>query len=115
VERVGVQRPLHVARVAGRDAPVDLAQVPVRPLEHRRGHVEALRLRLSESVGDVDRHVGPRLVAAAPEGEAAVVVLHGAQPLEVAFNRGLQLLGLRQPLGAERREHVAQSGDGEDA
>ena len=63
----------------------------------------------------MDRDVRPRPLAPAPEAEAAVVVLEPAQPLEVALHRRLDLLGLRQALGLEGGQHVAQRRHREDA
>ena len=114
-QRVGLERAAHVLPVLGRDVPVDLAQVAPRAVEGVVGHGEALRLRAGEGVGHVDGDVGPGLVAPAPEAEAAVVVLQRAQAVDVALHRRLDLLGLRQALGLEGGEDVAERRHREDA
>ena len=63
----------------------------------------------------MDRQVRPDALAAPPEAEAAVVVLQRPQPLDVALHGLLELLGLRQALGLEGAEHVAQRRDREHA
>jgi hypothetical protein len=108
-EGVGLERAAHVLPVVGRDVALDLAEVAPCALEGVVGHGEALRLRPGEGVGHVDRDVGPGLVAPPPEAEAAVVVLESPQPVEVAPDRRLDLLGPRQALGLEGDEHVAES------
>ena len=56
----------------------------------------------------MDAVEGPRLVAAAPDRPAAVVVLHLAQPLDVPCHGRVDLRRGRQPAGLERGEHVPQ-------
>jgi hypothetical protein len=114
-ERVGLERPADVRPAVSGDVAPDVAEVAPRAVERLARNREALGSRPGEGVGRVDRDVGPRAVATAPEGEASVLVLHGPQALDVPLHRVLDVVGLRQALRLEGGEHVAERRHREDA
>ncbi len=79
-----------------------------------RRHVVAFALCALQGIRDVDAVEGPRFVTPPPDGEAAVVVLHPGQPLDVAGHARLDLGVGGQALGFEGGQHVAQRDDRQD-
>ena len=115
VETVGLDGRTAFLGIAGGQVLADVLQVALGSSEHILGNSEVLLPGAGERVGDVDAEVGGGAVLSAPPAEASIGVLKALELLQVPSDRGDHVLGVRQALGLEGRQDIAQGGRGQDA
>ena len=94
---------------------LDIFEIRQRIVQHAVGHFEALGFGAHQGVGHVHRQERPGLVTAFPKREAAVVVLHALEVIDIVVDTGFEFLGRRHVGNLEGSEHITQGRDGDDS
>ena len=114
VQCVGPDRPFRPLAVPRGDVVFDVGEVPECIGQGPLPDDDAFVAGEHQRVGRLHRVVRDRVAPPAPVGEAAVIVLHRCEAVDVVVDHRAQLVGRRELLGIERLQDLVEGHDGDD-